>query len=634
MTTHSSLQRFQHQLNLLFRPPPNLTVSAWADAYATVSASSASPRWQTYPYQRALLDAFTEDFVETIVFQKSKQVGYTSVLNTVIGYHIHNRPSSILVVQPTTGMSEDYSRDEIQPMIDRTPELLEVMGKPTSRNSGNTIGKKRYHGDYFLNFIGANAPTGFRRVSCRLILFDEVDGYPERGAGVEGDQIALGIGRSEMHADRKISIGSTPTVKGTSRVAHHLDQSSQGYFFLHCPHCGVPHIRLFEKPENDIILRGEPIVISHLHYVDSSPSTAVYVCTYCGGQIPHRAYKKMATEGYWRGEHWDYRDGRFSFLPGFNRKIGFQIWAGYSFSPNATPAKIVEQYLASKDDDMELQTFHNTVLGQPWEIRAQRQSPIILSTRAKGHFYPIPNDVQGLSLGCDVQSDRLELEIVGWRFDRTSWSIDYQILPGDPSRDEVFDLLREVLDERYQHESGAKIPILMAFIDAGFLGYRVHAFAKGRADAAACKGVTGNRDVVESRVARLARLKKAQRKRTHKPELVGVDRAKEMIFLDLKRDATEAGFCHFPDGRDKEYYEQLASEELRIQRKRGKVIKTFAKMRERNEALDCRVYALAAMTYYGFERLTDIKPRPKIDPIIAESDRSRRKDRQKRGPWM
>ena len=38
---------------------------------------------------------------------------------------------------------------------------------------------------------GANSPGGFRRITSRVVLFDEVDGYPAGGAGSEGDQIAL-----------------------------------------------------------------------------------------------------------------------------------------------------------------------------------------------------------------------------------------------------------------------------------------------------------------------------------------------------------------------------------------------------------------------------------------------------------
>ena len=68
--------------------------------------------------------------------------------------------------------------------------MLDLVGAASSRKSSNTIKKKSYPGGS-LYFVGANSPTGFRRISARVVLFDEVDGYPEV-AGVEGDQIDIG----------------------------------------------------------------------------------------------------------------------------------------------------------------------------------------------------------------------------------------------------------------------------------------------------------------------------------------------------------------------------------------------------------------------------------------------------------
>ena len=57
-----------------------------------------------------------------------------------------------------------------------------------------------------------------------LCLFDEVDGYPP-SAGSEGDQIKLGIRRTEYYWNRKIVSGSTPTVKDFSRIERMYQQS-------------------------------------------------------------------------------------------------------------------------------------------------------------------------------------------------------------------------------------------------------------------------------------------------------------------------------------------------------------------------------------------------------------------------
>ena len=63
-----------------------------------------------------------------------------------------------------------------------------------------------------------------------------------------------------------------------------------------------------------------------------------------------------------------------------------------------------------------------------------------------------------------------------------------------------------------------------------------------------------------------------------------------------------AGFCHFPK-YEEEYFKQLAAERLvTVKDKRGFPHREWRKLRERNEALDCRVYARAAAWIMGADR--------------------------------
>ena len=44
----------------------------------------------------------------------------------------------------------------------------------------------------------------------------------------------------------------------------------------------------------------------------------------------------------------------------------------------------------------------------------------------------VPDGVGVLTVGADVQDDRVELEVVGWGWDEESWSIDDHVIEGDP----------------------------------------------------------------------------------------------------------------------------------------------------------------------------------------------------------
>ena len=202
------------------KPPPRLSLSEWAEHYAYLSpeTSADAGKFQAFGYQNGIMDAVTDPSVRQITVMKSARVGYTKILDHVIGYFIHQDPSPILIVQPRVEDAEDYSKTEIAPMLRDTPVLAEIAGDLKAKDSSQRILKRMFRNGSSISFVGANSPGGFRRITARIIAFDEVDGYPADGAGNEGDQIALGTKRSESFWNRKIILGSTPTLKGVSRI--------------------------------------------------------------------------------------------------------------------------------------------------------------------------------------------------------------------------------------------------------------------------------------------------------------------------------------------------------------------------------------------------------------------------------
>ncbi len=550
---------------------------------------------------------------------KSKRIGWTKILGHVLGYHIHQDPASVLIVQPTIEDAEGYSKEEVQPTIEETPVLRERVADAKSRTAGNTMKKKTYPGG-MLHLVGANSPTGFRRITVRVVLFDEVDGYPQ-AAGVEGDQIKLGMGRSETFWNRKHGIGSTPTLKDFSRIERHYNASSRGLPFLQCPHCGEWHVRKFRQPAEPIVLQGEAVAVSYLHWEDGAPDFAAWVCPDCGGLISHRHHRSMINGLRWKGEHWEWADGRFTFLPGFTGKIGFHIWAGYSFSPNATPRHLVREFLEAKDSQELLIVFVNTVLGETWEDPGEKLSEKALVSRAEQPSDCVPMGAEVLTLGADLQADRIEYEITGWNRTEESWSVEYGILYGDPALDDVWTQLENVLTARYVHESGAELAIASACIDSGYMAERVYAFcARVRTPCYPVKGMPGfGRPIVETGRQRIKRLRK-RRIQGVKPELIGVDEAKTVIHRRLQLTRPGPGYCHFPNDRDEEYFAQLTSEKLITRYTKGRPERFWVPIRTRNEALDCRVYDYAALLLYG---VNNIKP-----PRSTEEKRSWKNQKQ------
>jgi phage terminase large subunit GpA-like protein len=257
------------------KPPPRLKLSEWADEHFYLSAeSSAEPgRWSTLPYQREPMDAMTDTRVGEVTFMKSARVGYTKMLNALIGYHIVHDPCSILLVQPTEDDAKGYSKEEIEPMLRDIPEIGERFIKP--KNQLDSLLHKRFRGG-ILQLAGARSPGNFRRVSRRTILEDEIDGYP-MSAGKEGDPLKLAERRAEYFWNRKVVRGSTPTDQGSSRIEEKFLEGDQRRCYVPCPHCEAMQVLVFQN----------------LRWENRPPGDAVFIC------ISAAARSSTRTSGGW-----------------------------------------------------------------------------------------------------------------------------------------------------------------------------------------------------------------------------------------------------------------------------------------------------------------------------------------------
>src|SRR5579872_2418649 len=220
----------------VFTPPPDLTVSAWADAYRRLpKESSAEPgQWITAraEYQRGPMDALSDPTIETVVLKWCAQVGKTEILLNCVGFYIHQDPSPILFLQPTLEMAEAFSKDRVAPMIRDTPALTGRFGDPRSRDSGNTLLHKQFPGGH-ITLAGSNAPASLASRPIRIVICDEVDRYPQ-SAGTEGDPVNLAKKRSTTFWNRKCLLTSTPTIMGASRIDTAYEASDQRHFYVPC----------------------------------------------------------------------------------------------------------------------------------------------------------------------------------------------------------------------------------------------------------------------------------------------------------------------------------------------------------------------------------------------------------------
>jgi phage terminase large subunit GpA-like protein len=586
----------------VLKPPPDLTISDWADQNRRLSSeASAEPgQWRTSraEYQRGIMDAISDASVETVVVMSSAQTGKTETQLCCVGYHIDQDPAPIMVVMPTERDAETWSKDRFSPMARDTPCLQDKIANPKSRDGNNKILHKRFPGGH-LTIVGANAPSGLASRPIRLLLCDEVDRYPF-SAGAEGDPVNLAKKRTVTFWNRKIVLVSTPTNKGASRIEAAFEESDQRRFWVPCPECGHEQILTWTQVKWDKDESG-----SH------KPETARYHCAECDAAWTDETRWSAISKGRWIAD-----------AP-FNGTAGFHL--NEIYSPWVRLEAMAKAFLSARaGGDETMKTFVNTSLGETWMESGEAPDwQRLQGLKEDWRAGTVPAGGLFLTAGADVQKDRIEVDVWAWGRGLQSWLIDHIVIEGGPGDPACWQRLSTLLGRTWRHASGTDMTIAKLAIDTGYETSAVYGWARqvGFGQVAPVKGLEGfNRaspvrgptyvdaTIGGKRLRRGARLWTVATS-TFKTETY---RFLRLDPLDVSNRAAgedhAPGFIHLPGWVDAEWLKQLTAEQLvTVKTKRGFAKLEWQKLRERNEALDCRVYARAAGWILGADRWSDAR---------------------------
>ncbi len=516
----------------------------------------------------------------------------TEMGNNWMGYVIHHAPGPMMAVWPTVEMAKRNSKQRIDPLIEESPVLAELIAPARSRDAGNTILAKEFRGGVLV-MTGANSAVGLRSMPVRYLFLDEVDGYPLDVEG-EGDAISLAEARTRTFARRKIFIVSTPTIAGASAIEREYEASDQRRYFVPCPHCSHRQWLRFEQ----------------LRWQKGQPETAAYICESCDQAIHEQHKTWMLEHGEWRAMSEITSKTAGFHLSSLYSPVGWRSWQDIAAAWESAVNK--ESGSASA-----IKTFKNTELGETWLEEGEAPDwQRLLERREDYKIGTIPLGGLLLTGGADIQKDRIEVSI--WAFGRgkESWLIEHRVLIGDTARDAVWKRLAEMITETWTHETGAALSLARFAIDTGFATQEAYAFVRSVKDSRvmAVKGVARGAALIGTPTAVDATTRGKKLRRGVKVFAVAGSIAKQELYNNLRKhiETVEDGVINYPAGFvhlpkvDAEFVQQLCAEQLVTRRNRhGFAVREWQKMRERNEALDCYVYARAAASLAGLDRFED-----------------------------
>lgn len=552
------------------------------------SAAGRVP-WRTddVPYLREILEVLTDPQVHRVVVMKCVQIGYTQgVIANLLGYHIHQRPRPMMVVQPSNDDAKAFSKTKFMPVVLATPVLRELVTETKARNSADadTILNKLFPGG-FLKMVGGESGKGLRRDSVGVVALDELDGMNPLGAGADGDQVALTLARTESFYDWLQLMGSTPLLAPTSRIWKAYKASDQRQRYLPCPHCGLMQVLEWGDRDTPYGMKFAFTKVNGRRVLEKG--SVVYCCRGCACAIEENQKREMDRRGDWRAQ------------AEFTDTAGFHLQFFYSPFPGAGWEKVAQEYLDAVDDEQKMQVWVNNRLGLPYEGKAQKVEANSLQNRAEKLAAEVPNFVGKLVCGVDTQDTWLEIVVKGYGEGEESVVVHHEQVLGSPGKEEVWQRLTAILNKDWKHESGATLRIEACCIDAGgHFADSVHAFVAGK-EARGIWAVRGSKYPGRPIAQRPAQAK-VNKKAGVRVIQVGTDTAKELIYTRLNIAAPGPGYMRFPDWLSESYFKGLTLETRTAHWHRGQVVFRWVNPPHgRNEPLDCEVYALAALHLLG-----------------------------------
>lgn len=585
-----------------------LTASQWADRhyYLSPESSGSEGKWESLPYQVAMLDVMGADEPRIVDVKKCARVGYTKTLCATLGYFIEHKRRNGVLYQPTDEGAKKFCKSEIDPMIRDVPALAALSDESDNRKRDDTLTTKRL-GKKMLHILGGKAPTRFRQITSDLVVYDELDGFDQE-IGDEGDPLRLGDRCITNSSFPKSIRGSTPALKHNSLIEKESGNAKLMFrYHVRCPECD--HAQPLEWRNFAWNKDGDN---------EARADSVRYLCAACDVPWMYSEIWPLLESGHWETVEEDEDGAR---VPGFRiqtgdadpilldadgipvdwpRHVAFHIWAAYS--PYMTWADLVLEWLEAQGDHLKLKTFTNHRFGEVWEDEGEQLDQNRLFEKRQN--FNVPADVLAVLASVDVQDNRVEVECGGFGYREEAWHLEHKVFYGSTENlwsDEAGvlapvwrDLNDYLSSASFARDDGVNLRIDAVGIDTGYRTETVYRYVTHCAHPRvfALKGISGDGRPVVSAPSRQKTIDDVP------VDLfgVGVDNSKAIVvkrFANFAADKSPS--IHLNTSVTQELCEQLTAEKRVTKYRRGFEVREWVKIRPRNEFLDLWSYLFAVL---------------------------------------
>jgi phage terminase large subunit GpA-like protein len=419
------------------------------------SARPGPYRYEVTPYLREIADALSDDSTMTEgVCMKPTQWGFTDgVLMNHELYCIEYGIGPVLYVTSDDDLAGEHMEKRVDPMISAAGMLDKItppVQKRANKSTGDTRRAKSYGGT-FLRAIGARSESKLSSTPIRIVHLDEEDKYPLKLLG-GGDPAEKAKRRADSYKGlKKIMHGSTPKLKGSSKIEPLLQQGDMRYYNYQCPECKTMQRLKWNQIEWDKNEEGK-IDLKYDEDGNLINNPVWHNCINAECSFKMKDFHKvelLKEEGYGGYARW---------IPTKKTdRPGLRSWKGHGLEGFRSWVEIVLQWERIDGDPILLQDVVNDVFGESFEQKIDKPDEHYLASRAEADWVrgQVNERIKTLHLGADIHPDRIECTIMGYTDRKEAWAVDYHVFPGviiDPN-DKCWDSLEEVIKKEY-HRTG------------------------------------------------------------------------------------------------------------------------------------------------------------------------------------
>jgi phage terminase large subunit GpA-like protein len=463
----------------------------------SVSSISGYLRYEVNPYMREIVDCCDIDSpVRELSLKKGVQITFTTMLESIILYFMgHVKTLPIMYMTADKELADSRIENNIIPMLNEShmSHIIRSSDIGNTRKTGKTSKHLQFEGGGYLVPFGAKNADKMRAYSMCVMLKDEIDAWPTT-VGKDGDPDKLSDARCRGYwLRRKIFRGSTPLIKGISKIESAYLEGDQRKYMVLCKKCAFPQFLQWKTYNKKTGIRGgfkwdmkDGILVEE---------SVRYCCSQCGE--PHFEYDKEKLFSEKHGAHWKptakpkVKNIRSYHLPAMYSPIGMTPWS----------ALVVDyincyDFKAKKVKDIgKYQVFVNNVLAEPFEIMGSKVRFVQVSAHrlAVYRLGQIPNiyavkysgsPILLLTCQVDVHKSFLAVTVMGWCQSSICYVIDYWKFETEKDEDDcseitspVWQRLRDLIEEKkYKADDNKEYIIARTYIDAGYANDTVVSF--------------------------------------------------------------------------------------------------------------------------------------------------------------